>query len=185
MYIFWIIRITSYNVCYTKLLRALKDINNCPSIKIVYTYENIEIPIDIKLHFSGHEFFPMVFRVSRRSGSGGFQTEIDFQSSLFSEDFVNGFFMNYKSKVLEIVCSTDDSNVIIRNQNYNYHQTLHTIFEQNIANFSNKVAVSFFNENLTYYELNNRANYIAHKLIEFVITSYSIHYTKLYDLQVR
>lgn len=145
---------------------ALKDINNCPSIKIVYTYENIEIPIDIKLHFSGHEFFPMVFRVSRRSGSGGFQTEIDFQSSLFSEDFVNGFFMNYKSKVLEIVCSTDDSNVIIRNQNYNYHQTLHTIFEQNIANFSNKVAVSFFNENLTYYELNNRANYIAHKLIE-------------------
>ena len=49
-------RITSYNVCYTKLLRALANTFKIPSVFVlligsytVYTYVPMAVPIDLKL----------------------------------------------------------------------------------------------------------------------------------------
>lgn len=47
---------------------------------------------------------------------------------------------------------------------YPKHMMLHQLFEKQVAQHPNNIALSYENENITYEKLNNRANQLAHEL---------------------
>lgn len=53
-----------------------------------------------------------------------------------------------------------------RAENYSYSTTIHQLFETQVEKTPNQIAVSFEDSSLTYKQLNDRANQIAHYLIE-------------------
>ena len=53
-----------------------------------------------------------------------------------------------------------------RAENYSYSTTIHQLFETQVEKTPNQIAVSFEDSSLTYRQLNDRANQIAHYLIE-------------------
>jgi non-ribosomal peptide synthetase component F len=53
-----------------------------------------------------------------------------------------------------------------RAENYSYSTTIHQLFETQVEKTPNQIAVSFEDSSLTYRQLNERANQIAHYLIE-------------------
>ncbi len=174
----------------------LSDITNCPELTLVYTYENVELPIDMKLHYPGHDFFPMVFRPSMRGSNGIYKIEIDYQVNILNSSEIDLFYKKYltllnniiegKNNLLTNVDETDsikpiefnnfkdnksnehqdDMDDLIYSQNHNPEQTLHRVFEKRAVLYSENKAISFADISLTYYELNRRANYLASKLLE-------------------
>ncbi|MBD2207319.1 amino acid adenylation domain-containing protein [Calothrix sp. FACHB-1219] len=112
---------------------------------------------------------------------GGLTTEFHYDSSLFSdtaiENLVEQFYTLLESAVsnsnilisnLQILSATERQKLLFEwnNTKADYHQKqcLHQLFESVVEQTPNAVAVVFEDEQLTYSELNARANQLAHYL---------------------
>lgn len=109
------------------------------------------------------------------------QVHIDYQEKLFSKEEINRFFKvmlaiienafeNPKQKVaeIEIISEEDKRKSLIEFNNpkldFPPRATIHELFEQQAILYPNAIAVIYEKERVTYRELNERANQLAHYL---------------------
>ena len=112
----------------------------------------------------------------------------DYSTSLFKQEFIEKFAEHYlrildiilenndiKISDLDILTSEEQEDIInkFNDTKIKYPENLDMIdmFERNVLENPNKIAVIFENEKLTYRELNERANSLANFLIDNGITS--------------
>ncbi|MBW4435397.1 MAG: amino acid adenylation domain-containing protein [Pelatocladus maniniholoensis HA4357-MV3] len=112
---------------------------------------------------------------------GGLTTEFHYDSSLFSgaaiENLAEQFYTLLESAVinsdvlineLQILSATERQKLLVEwndtTADYNQKQCLHQLFESVVEQTPDAVAVVFEDEQLTYSELNARANQLAHYL---------------------
>jgi amino acid adenylation domain-containing protein len=109
--------------------------------------------------------------------------EIEYCTDLFHEarieilvghlrTLLEGVVANSERKVSELpLLSSGERDMLLRTWNvtgrdYPSHQCLHALFEQKVERAPEAVAIVFEDQELTYGELNTRANGVAHRLID-------------------
>ena len=92
------------------------------------------------------------------------------QMSDHFQNLINKFIQQPNSKIFDISCMSDDElNKILYEWNdtaadYPRDKTIHQLFEEQVERTPGNVAVVFEDQKLTYIELNQRANQLAHYL---------------------
>ncbi len=86
---------------------------------------------------------------------------------------INYLVENIDSKIANIPALTKSDKNIIQDINtdkqnvFSKHKSIHTIIEEVSKRTPNKIALTFKDEHITYSELNERANSVAYKILEF------------------
>ena len=115
---------------------------------------------------------------------------VEYCTKLFDKEYVENFTKHYISilntivqnpnvKIKEIDILTNEEKSLIQEFNdthvqYSKEKTVIRIFEEQVEKYPNKTALIFQNKNITYKELNEKANALAKKLIDRNIKSESI-----------
>jgi amino acid adenylation domain-containing protein len=164
-----------------KLLKLPETLNRCPIFDIVFLLKNIhnvhqmnDLKNDINLEFE----------VVNNSLVG----QIKYNPSLFKEESVQLFVKYYlallenflqklDTPIADISCLTrEDKYQILKNFNKNsqtfpIEKTLHQLFEEQVKRTPNKIAVVDDKVQLTYQQLNERANQVARLIQKLEIKS--------------
>ncbi|MEH2215454.1 amino acid adenylation domain-containing protein [Nostoc sp.] len=104
--------------------------------------------------------------------------ELHYNSNLFNSDYIEVLAGQFKSIVgsaiahpdlpisqLEIISDIERTQLLYdRNKNYPKNLLIHQIFEAQVQKTPNQIAVVFEEEKLTYQQLNQKANQLAHYL---------------------
>jgi microcystin synthetase protein McyA len=105
-----------------------------------------------------------------------FSVNINVQDYYISEDFLSYFVAYYKECLIKIIKNSRDKLSLIQedykkiiitwNQTEKTYinKTIPTLFEEQVENFLDNIAVVYENTKLTYQELNEKANMLAHYL---------------------
>lgn len=113
----------------------------------------------------------------------GIDVTIDYDSNLFSKNKIATFFSHYLTVIDSIVTQEDpiisdieilpeaDRTRILRDFNdtkvdYDGHKLMHQLFEEQAAKKPDNIALIYNGNEITYEELNQRSNQLAHKLRE-------------------
>ncbi|OOR17785.1 MULTISPECIES: non-ribosomal peptide synthetase [Bacillus cereus group] len=130
---------------------------------------------------NGEEMQDFAVHIENLTDIDSLQVHIDYRKELFSKEEINRFFKtmlaiientfkNPKQKVFEIeIISEEDKRKSLVEFNepkldFPYHATIHELFEQQAMIYPNAIAVMYEKERITYRELNERANQLAHYL---------------------
>ena len=172
------------------LLNPVRSLSNSPLFQVMFGWQNNE---QGELQLEGIEAGPLQaahHRVSRLDltmalgeSGGGIAGVVEYATSLFEAATIERYF-GYFRNLLEAMVA-DDSQVIDRlpfldaaerdRVLYDWNETrtefpsghcVHELFEQQVARTPNAVAVVFQGEELSYIQLNARANRLAHYLKE-------------------
>lgn len=116
----------------------------------------------------------------------GVDVVLEYNSNLFSKNTAKNF-VNYYILILDQVvsnndivigelniCSKKDKKLITENFNntfveYDHNETIITLFENCVKQYSNQTALNYENQKITYNELNNNANRICYLLNQMKI----------------
>lgn len=151
----------------------LKALNIAENIGLMYTYENVILPFNYISHHNKNCNYPLLIRPTRMGEEGDFFIVIEYQKESFTRDQIQDLSKMYAEVISSL--DRDVSSPVLKEDGfaypfvqkpYNLEQTLHGIFEESVIKWKDRVAVSFGDLELTYEELNNRANYLAHKLLD-------------------
>ena len=112
----------------------------------------------------------------------GLQIYFNYATALYKRETIEQFIKTYEFILTQIVREQLNSNLnsirFIDDREYNYliydynktekeypkDKTIHQLFEEQVARTPNNIAVVFEEKQLTYQELNNKANQLAHYL---------------------
>lgn len=125
--------------------------------------------------------FDITFEVIPKEDN--FDIAVEYRTSLFNESTIISMVKNYinilryitknvNSKLCDIdMISKDEKDLILDKFNdtktvYPSEKTIHEIFESVVSNFKDKVAIKFNKEEITYNDLNKKANKLARYLIQ-------------------
>jgi amino acid adenylation domain-containing protein len=175
---------------FEKLVQELKperDLSYNPLFQVMFVLQNVPIPTpklsDISIHceegYNGTSKFDLTLFVEEREQ--GLVTTFEYNSDLFNAETINRMLGHFATLVEGIVANPDSCIINLpvltaseRHQlildwnntkkNYPYHLCIHQLFEQQVERTPNAVALDFEKQQLTYRELNNRANQLAHDL---------------------
>ncbi len=124
--------------------------------------------------------FDITTMVSERNDE--LQIYFNYATALYKRETIERFVKTYELILTQIVRNKLDNSVnsirFINNEEYNYlvydynktekeypkDKTIHQLFEEQVARTPNNIAVLFEDKKLTYQELNNKANQLAHYL---------------------
>jgi amino acid adenylation domain-containing protein/thioester reductase-like protein len=172
-----------------KDIKVKRDISRNPIFDIMYVFQNGDTSNlflnDSKLEINEIETntskFDITFSVFLKENCIELKVEYDVslykQSTIeiFMSHFINALeyvssHNNVYLKNIEIISDNDKNNIlnVINNTKTNYpkDKTVHGLFEEQVKKNEDKLAVVFEDENLTYNELNMKANQLSHYLIE-------------------
>lgn len=163
------------SLSYTPLFQVMFVLQNAPIGKLElpgltithWEMENVTAKYDLTLSILETE--------------SGLRTSWEYNSDLFDlatinrmanhfQDLLEGMVSNPQQRVFELPILTDsEQNQLIRvwnntQSNYPHDRCIHQLFEAQVERTPNALAVVFENQQLTYQELNDRANQLAHYL---------------------
>lgn len=176
---------------FEKLVEKLapkRELNRHPIYSVVCSQENLEnIDENSTIRFSSIntsvETSKFDLTLSINENKEGFKVNIEYSKDLFSEKTINRMLKDYieilsigvsnhtidlpglYSKCLNkyFYCSINEDN---REKNYTQIECVKDLFEKQAEKFSENIAVKFKDTEITYKELNERANCLAHYLIK-------------------
>ncbi|MEK4575737.1 MULTISPECIES: amino acid adenylation domain-containing protein [Bacillus] len=130
---------------------------------------------------NGEEMQDFAVHIENLTDIDSLQVHIDYRKELFSKEEINRFFKtmlaiientfkNPKQKVseIEIISEEDKRKSLVEFNNpkldFPPQVTIHELFEQQAMIYPNSIAVTYEKGKITYRELNERANQLAHYL---------------------
>ncbi|MBG1243505.1 non-ribosomal peptide synthetase [Nostoc sp. NZL] len=175
---------------FEKLVEALqptRDLSYNPLFQVMFVLQNMPLPTpklsDISITteegYSGTAKFDLTLFIEDREQ--GLLTTLEYNTDLFNADtmtrmlghfqtLLEGITANLDSCIVEmpLLTATEKQQLIVdwNNTQINYPLDLciHQLFEQQVEQTPDAIAVVFENQEITYRELNNRANQLAHYL---------------------
>lgn len=176
---------------FEKLVEELnpeRDLNSSPLFQVMFSLQNmpthrlelsdlIVTPLEISGGLAKFDLY-----LSFRSDTGGLRGRLDYRTDLFEASFVarmmehfetllNGVLTNPEQGISElpIVADIERNRLVIEWDNtqrdYPRDACIHELFETQADRTPEAIAVAFGKQQLTYRELNRRANQLAHHLI--------------------
>ena len=171
---------------YRECLNSIQKNNNKAFFDVIIDYQNSKILGD-EVHTTWYhndvQAESLQIHIDDRDSEGIFKIHYDYQIEKFTEEDINRLHMhlctildealeNPDKKISEInMLSDEEKNKILNVFNdtavdYQSDKCVHQLFEEQVEKESDKVAVVACDKTLTYAELNEEANRIAHSLIE-------------------
>ncbi|WP_121605185.1 non-ribosomal peptide synthetase [Virgibacillus sp. Bac332] len=183
-----------YKFPYNNLLSELRRQHKSHQLKQLYTIalEYQEFPMDdsnvyYEGVFGGQELNEFYFHFKKRMDTGEIYLHFDYRLDIFNDQeaemIVNRYFQllneilekpnkqvlnlelctkKERTKLLDQFNSSNGS--IVESPKHKHHTVL-SLFEEKVKQMGTNTAAVYKNEELTYDELNNRANLLAHELI--------------------
>ncbi len=175
-------------------LQPVRDMSHAPIFQVMFVFQNLPFDSlgisDIELEpvkiETGTTTFDLSLTLSENKNS--IHAEFEYNTDLFYESTIEKLIQHYKlileklvanikSKVSKIeLLTVEEKNKFINKYNntgtdFNYHTTVHEIFEKITNKYEGEIALKFndyennINKELTYSELNKKANKLANYLI--------------------
>jgi amino acid adenylation domain-containing protein/non-ribosomal peptide synthase protein (TIGR01720 family) len=183
------------DVPFEKIVDALevqRDTSRSPLFQVMFILQNNE---NIELNLEGLETsfvelergiakFDMTLSVTEETNKKtGFTCALEYNSDLFTQEAMQRVAQHFKvllqdiihdpkQKIsdLKILTPKEEKEILIKwndtQSAYPKDKTLHALFEEQVQKNPHSTAVIFEDQTLTYEELNNKANQLAHYLIE-------------------
>ncbi|MBW4564787.1 MAG: amino acid adenylation domain-containing protein [Mojavia pulchra JT2-VF2] len=168
-------------------LQPERDLSHNPLFQVMFVLQNVPIPnpqlSDISLTFhegdSGSAKFDLTLFMEDREQ--GLVATLEYNTDLFKTDTIHRMLGHFQTLLQGIVNKPDTSiaelpllTEVERHQllvewnntqrDYPQNQCIHQLFEQQVEHTPDAIALIFGNQKLTYKELNQRANKVAHYL---------------------
>ena len=170
-------------------LDTTRNTNRNPLFDTMFIYQNMGAP---KLNFKGIKtkyveantnISKFDFSLEIIPNKNNFDLRFEYCTKLFDQEFIQNLgnryikiikqiTHDYSTKISNInILSEKEKNQILYDFNktdfpYDKEKNIQTIFEENAQNYPDKIAIIFENQSITYKELNEKANRLAHYLIE-------------------
>ena len=163
-----------------------RNIGRNPLFDVMFVYQNnvneINLPsITIKRHADEHSSSKFDLTITVYRNNGKFEVDFEYCTDLFKEDTISAMIDHWKiivqdmvsnpsKKISEIeVLSEEEKKSVVQQHNWidvNYpvDKTIVDLFEEQVAETPNNIAVKCNDKVLTYDELNRKANQLARKL---------------------
>jgi len=174
-----------------KLIQELKpkiDPSRNPLFQVAYIYLDFVAPDDAQkagftgeavLWDNGHARFDMTLALTDMTDS--LEVTVEFNTDLFDAETIERTLGHFQCLVEAIIANPDtlvahlplltpaERRQMLVDWNdvrteYPQHKSIHQLFEEQVANTPDSIALSFDNQRLTYDELNRKANRLAHHL---------------------
>ncbi|MBW4500872.1 MAG: amino acid adenylation domain-containing protein [Scytonema hyalinum WJT4-NPBG1] len=168
-------------------LQPERDLSHNPLFQVMFVLQNVPIPTpqlsDISLTFTeadnGSAQFDLTLLIEDREQ--GLVATLEYNTDLFNADTIDRMLGHFQT-LLQGIVSDPDTGIadlpllteVERHQllvewndtkrNYPQNQCIHQLFEQQVELTPDAIALIFENQKLTYRELNERANKVAHYL---------------------
>ncbi|MBD2166644.1 amino acid adenylation domain-containing protein [Calothrix membranacea FACHB-236] len=168
-------------------LQPERDLSHNPLFQVMFVLQNIPIPTpqlsDISLSFTegdnGSSKFDLTLFMEDREQ--GLVATLEYNTDLFNADTIHRMLGHFQTLLQGIVSEPDtgiaelplltevEKHQLIVEWNdtkteYPKNQCIHQLFEQQVERTPDAIALVFGNQKLTYRELNERANKVAHYL---------------------
>ena len=178
-------------------LNIKRETSRNPLFDTMFTYQNNGLK-EIKLNNIKSEYYIPDTHISKFDltielipSDNGINISFEYATKLFKESFIRNLSNHYLNiihtilenleiKIADIdILSESEKNKILYEFNntdfkYSKHTTIIQLFEKQVDENPNKIAVVFENKKLTYKELNEKANSLAHYIKSSGITKNSI-----------
>ena len=176
---------------FERLVDALgvsRDKSHSPLFQVVFTLQNASNTLSVKMPDVEVEMLPSVAKTSKfdltlnlEEGPNGLEGMIEYNTDLFDRETIHRM-VNHLEQILDVVAqhphsrlsevsllSDHEKQLVLHEwnhqpQQYDYQDTVHQRFERAVSNSPDKVAITMDGLNLTYSELNAKANQLAHYL---------------------
>jgi len=168
-------------------LQPERDLSHNPLFQVMFVLQNVAIATpklsDVSLTFAegdnGSAKFDLTLFMEDREQ--GLVATLEYNTDLFNTDTIHRMLGHFQT-LLESIVSQLDTKIaelsllteVERHQlliewndtkrNYPQNQCIHQLFEQQVEHTPDAIALIFGNQKLTYRELNERANKVAHYL---------------------
>ncbi|HCC07991.1 MAG TPA: hypothetical protein DEP72_07555 [Clostridiales bacterium] len=156
---------------------------------LVFSYQNAkfeipeELPYETKWWANGHDTNSVTIHVSDRESDGRLIVEIDYLKQLFNSEEIDSIFkhmfnllayaiLHSEKKVYELeILTTAEKNELLYKFNDTYadyprDKVIHELFEEQAEKTPDNIALVFEEQQMTYRELNEKANQLARVLRE-------------------
>ncbi|MBQ7667756.1 MAG: amino acid adenylation domain-containing protein [Clostridia bacterium] len=154
---------------------------------IVLNYQNAKLNHKLDLDYltrwvvNDSQIESLIVNVNDRDGEGNLIIDYDYLTDLFyakEVDFIHQHIINIlwhaldncKKPIadLEMLSEVEKDKILHKfnddNATYDHNITIHEIFEKQVEKYPNNIALTFDGKNMTYKELNEKANALAHIL---------------------
>ncbi len=172
---------------YSDILRQLREKHDFTGnlYDVMVSYQNAQTGVNAETEWfsNGYSETPFVLHIDNRDNGNSYTWTIDYQTEVFRQEaeirliigrlehILRQILINYKIPVGEISIIPDAE---YRQTIFDFNDTatdyprdkcVHTLFEEQVERMPDKTAVIACDKTLTYTELNEQANRIAHSLI--------------------
>jgi amino acid adenylation domain-containing protein/thioester reductase-like protein len=170
-------------VPFEKVVDALgikRDPSRSPLFQVMLELNNIELSVDLPIKAkelnNDTSKFDLALRFTQNDGE--LPDNLEYATDLFGESYIKRLIGNFKQLINSIIenpkqnisqlniLTTGERQQILSSYNdtqskYPKDKCLHDLFEQQVKQTPNNIAVTFENESLTYQELNQKSNQLA------------------------
>lgn len=170
-------------------IRPERHASRTPVFQVMYIHQSVEgtLPMGSGLEFTdiqiASKIAPFDMRLSTSETPEGILCTLDYSDALYKASTIKKFLRHY-GRILETMCSVGqgliqeicmlseaERNAVIEGLNqtdraYSFDKTIHQLFEQIAAADGERIALQFEGREMTYRELNLRANQLARLLRE-------------------
>lgn len=139
--------------------------------------------VDTTEFYNGNQAYSLQLVIKDWSDTGSLALDFDYKVKLFTEKQIENMYIWINNLITQIlfnpfekiynmdILSEDEKYELIYGYNqteqaYPEEKTIYELFEEQVERTPNKIAVSFKNKQLTYRELNERANQLSRILID-------------------
>ncbi|MCG8317534.1 MAG: amino acid adenylation domain-containing protein [Pseudomonadales bacterium] len=169
-------------------LGVSREKSHSPLFQVMFTLQNASAEHELRLPDLDLELLPSVMQTAKfdltlnlTEKSEGLVGEIEYNTDLFNGDTVHRMVGHFETileavvahphlRISELPLLTEkEKQLILSDWNhvdvaYEYQHTIHGMVEQQVEKSPDAIALSLGNESLTYQQLNERANQLAHWL---------------------
>ncbi|ERI05708.1 AMP-binding enzyme [Aneurinibacillus aneurinilyticus ATCC 12856] len=172
-----------FNLLSEKIKKTNKSFDRFFGITIDYRPLNLMDQVDYELHWmpNGHEASDFAIHIEHRLDSGDLALLVDYREKLFAlqdiTDFVNCMLVllenisndpMQKIKNINILSEKEKEKILVTfnetNVDFSLNKTIHQLFEEQVIRHPEEIAVVYEEQRLTYRELHERSNQLAHYL---------------------
>ena len=165
-----------------------RDRSHSPLFQVMFVLQNtpqsaLEIDdLEISLEALPHESAKFDLTMTLTETETGIGGSIEYATDLFSEVFISSMTVHFKTLLADLVENSKSqisvSSLLTETEchhlldecnqtkvEYPLEKTIHQLFEEQVENTPEQIAVVYEDEHLTYSQLNKRSNQLAHHLI--------------------
>ena len=173
---------------YSNILRQLREKDDFTGnlYDVMFSYQNAQTGIDAETEWfsNGYSEIPLAIHIDNRDNGSSYTWTVDYQAEVFRheaeirliidrlEHILRQIITNYKvpTDKISIIPDAEYQRIMFdfndTAADYPGDKCVHTLFEEQVERMADKTAVIACDRTLTYRELNEQANRIAHSLID-------------------